>query len=166
MIVEIFESLRAQFPDARMELKEEKPYPWIFLQSEIIRLVCGHLKTVSGFGYLSSLSGVDRADCFEIVYHLTSIGSKKNITLKVRVAKNSPSVESIEPVYPSAGFFEREVFEMLGIKFEGNKDLRRLLLPEDWQGYPLRKDYKYPAEYHGIIHERGGSVDRTKKGNK
>ena len=78
---------------------------------------------------------------FEVVYHLLSIPKKERIRLKVRLNSASPVVESLTSVWPGANFFEREVFDLFGVRFSGHPYLRRILMPEDWEGHPLRKDY-------------------------
>jgi NADH-quinone oxidoreductase subunit C len=77
---------------------------------------------------------------FEVVYHLLSIPNRQRLRLKVRVGEPG-SVPTVQSVWPSAGWLEREVWDMFGIPFDGHPDLRRLLMPEDWEGYPQRKDY-------------------------
>ncbi len=77
---------------------------------------------------------------FEVVYHLLSIPKKTRLRLKVRLAEDEP-IESITSVWPSANFYEREVFDLFGIRFVGHPNLKRILMPDDWEGHPLRKDY-------------------------
>ena len=110
------------------------------------------------FDFLSCLSGVDygiEANRFGVVYHLASIPYQTQLTLKVskennRDLDNLPSFPSIASVYHSADWHEREAFDMEGIFFEGHPDLRRILMPDDWEGFPLRKDYKNAEYYKGI----------------
>lgn len=110
------------------------------------------------FDFLSCISAVDdglAAGTFTVVYHLASIPHKFQLTLKVilpndRRLDNLPSVPSVNSVWRTAGWHEREAFDLMGVYFEGHPDLRRILLPEDWEGYPLRKDYKEAEMYHGI----------------
>jgi NADH-quinone oxidoreductase subunit C len=110
------------------------------------------------FDFLSCLSGVDygvEENRFGVVYHLASIPYQTQLTLKVskennRDLENLPSFPTISSVYRAADWHEREAFDMEGIFFEGHPDLRRILLPDDWQGYPLRKDYKTAEYYKGI----------------
>jgi NADH-quinone oxidoreductase subunit C len=78
---------------------------------------------------------------FQLSYHILSHSYKERIRLRVMLEGESPSVASITPVWPSANFYEREVFDLFGIRFDGHPNLRRILMPDDWQGYPLRKDY-------------------------
>ena len=78
---------------------------------------------------------------FEVIYHLLSIAGKERVRLKVRLDGDSPAVESVTSVWPAANFFEREVFDLFGIRFTGHPYLRRIQMPDDWEGHPLRKDY-------------------------
>jgi NADH-quinone oxidoreductase subunit C len=75
------------------------------------------------------------------VYHLLSHKLKERVRLKVKLSGDEPVVESIMPVWPSANFFEREIFDLFGVRFLGHPNMRRILMPEDWEGNPLRKDY-------------------------
>jgi NADH-quinone oxidoreductase subunit C len=106
--------------------------------------VCGFLKYDQGFVRLSSVTGVDRYPAeprFEVVYHLHSIERKDRLRLKCRLPGIDPVIESVTPVWRSANWYEREVFDLFGIKFLNHPDLRRIMLPDDWEGHPLRKDY-------------------------
>ena len=78
---------------------------------------------------------------FDVVYHLLSIPNKQRVRLKVQVSGDDANVDSLTPIWPSANFFEREIFDLFGVRFIGHPYLRRLLMPEDWEGHPLRKDY-------------------------
>jgi NADH-quinone oxidoreductase subunit C len=78
---------------------------------------------------------------FQLSYHLLSHAYKEYIRLRVLLEGDSPSIASITPVWPSANFYEREVFDLFGIRFDGHPNLRRIMMPDDWQGHPLRKDY-------------------------
>jgi NADH-quinone oxidoreductase subunit C len=78
---------------------------------------------------------------FELNYHLVSIPRREKIRLKVRLAGSDPVADTLVPVWPGANWLEREIFDLFGIRFTGHPDLRRILLPEDWEGHPLRKDY-------------------------
>ena len=110
------------------------------------------------FDFLSCITGVDYgvdAGRCGVVYHLASIPYQTQLTLKIskendRSEDNLPSFPSITSVYRTADWHEREQYDMLGIFFEGHPDLRRLLLPDDWEGFPLRKDYKTAEYYKGI----------------
>ena len=109
-----------------------------------------------GFDCLSNLSGVDypKKSVIEVVYHLYSYVHRHAFVLKVDAARDNPVVVTVSDVWSHADWQEREVFDLLGVVFTGHPDLRRLLMPEDWPGHPLRKDFVEPAEYHGISTSR------------
>jgi len=93
------------------------------------------------FNHPRCLTGVDRQDSLEVVYHLSSTNRNHKITIKVAVPPNQPQIPSLCPVYKGVNWHERETSEMLGIIFEGHPDPRHLLLVDDFEGYPLRKDF-------------------------
>ena len=96
------------------------------------------------FSFLSDITTVDRFPLeprFEVNYHLLSLDRRERLRLKVRLSGSDPMVHSVIPVWPTANWHERENFDLFGIRFEGHTDLRRILMPDDWEGYPLRKDY-------------------------
>lgn len=116
----------------------------IYLPREFIRHACDHLKTQGLVDFLSDVTCADyypREPRFEMVYHLLSIQHKQRVRLKVRLQGDDAIIESIIAVWPAANFFEREVFDLFGIRFLGHPYLRRIMLPEDWEGHPLRRDY-------------------------
>jgi len=96
------------------------------------------------FNYLADLTCMDWYPAeprFEVVYHLLSIPTKERVRLKARLDGSSPTLESVTSVWPSANFYEREVFDLFGVRFTGHPNLKRIMLPDDWEGHPLRKDY-------------------------
>jgi NADH-quinone oxidoreductase subunit C len=96
------------------------------------------------FTFLSDITPVDHFPLeprFELNYHLASLERRDRVRLKVRLSGIDPAVPSVTSVWPTANWHEREAFDLFGIRFEGHPDLRRILLPDDWEGYPLRKDY-------------------------
>lgn len=95
-----------------------------------------------GFDRLGMLTAVDRGESFEMVYRLTSRSMSIGIFLKCSVPRETPRTRSLVPLWPAALWQEREVYDLFGIEFDGHPDMRRILLPEDWVGHPLRKDYK------------------------
>ncbi len=118
----------------------------IYVDRSHVREACALLRDNPDFrfNFLSDVTCVDRYPSeprFEVVYHLLSIQKKERIRLKVRLDGSSPVVESITAVWPAANYFEREVFDLFGIRFTGHPYLRRIQMPEDWEGHPLRKDY-------------------------
>jgi NADH-quinone oxidoreductase subunit C len=116
----------------------------IEIASPKIVSVCGFLKYDQGFVRLSSVTGVDRYPVeprFEVVYHLHSIDRNDRLRLKCRLPGVDPVIESVTSVWRSANWYERETFDLFGIQFINHPDLRRIMMPEDWKGHPLRKDY-------------------------
>jgi len=108
--------------------------------SKIVEAV-GRVKRQLGFERLTSVTGVDRFPAeprFEVVYHLQSIAGKKRLRLKARV---SGEIDSVTAIYSGADWYERETFDLFGIRFLNHPDLRRIMMPEEWEGHPLRKDY-------------------------
>jgi len=130
----------------------------IRVQPSAIVPVCRFLKREAdlAFDCLSNQSGVDyptRSE-IEVVYHLFSYPLRHACVLKVAVPRDTPAMPTVFEVWRTAIWQEREIFDLLGIVFEGHPDLRRILLPEDWVGHPLRKDFVEPEEYHGISTRR------------
>ncbi len=131
------------------------------VKKDVIRDVCYFLKHDPDlrFNLLSDLLGVDcrpHLSCFEVVYHLYSVPNKNRLRLKIRVKENE-SVSSVTAVWRTADFAERETYDMYGIVFEGHPNLKRIYMPVDWEGYPLRKDYPmvgYKDEYNPFGVER------------
>lgn len=116
----------------------------IYIARESIREACAQLKAQGLIDFLSDVTCADfypREPRFEMAYHLLSMTRKERVRLKVRLESGDASIESVTAVWPSANFFEREVFDLFGIRFLGHPYLRRIMMPEDWEGHPLRKDY-------------------------
>jgi NADH-quinone oxidoreductase subunit C len=110
---------------------------------EQIRAACIALKS-AGYNFFEDLTAVDwfpAAPRFQLSYHLTSFAMKQRIRLRVMLEDAEPAVESITQVWAGANYYEREVFDLFGIRFEEHPNLRRIMMPEDWVGHPLRKDY-------------------------
>lgn len=111
--------------------------------NRIVR-ACGFLKTERGFTRLSTITGMDRHPAeprFEVVYHLHSVERNLRLRLKCRLAGENPEIDSVSSVWRAANWYERETWDLFGVRFRNHPDLRRIMLPEDWQGHPLRKDY-------------------------
>jgi NADH-quinone oxidoreductase subunit C len=140
---EVIEAIKSQFGDAvkasevkgveaRMDIHREKSH-------EILAALKG-----IGFDYLNCLSAVDRIASgeFEVVYNISSLSQPTKVLARVRVPREDPVIRSAVPLWSTADWHEREAFDMMGIRFDGHPDLRRILTSEDWVGYPLRKDYQ------------------------
>lgn len=158
---EITDLLRNKFGDDVIKAIENNGLQSALqIDPELIVQVCEELRDNNNtwFDFLSCLSGVDHGlekNKFEIVYHLASIPHKQQLVLKTikdhdRNSGTLPSFYSVSEVWRTAEWHEREAFDLFGIHFDGHPDLRRILLPDDWEGYPLRKDYQAAEEYKGI----------------
>ena len=96
------------------------------------------------FNFLSDITPVDRYPVeprFEVNYHLVSINRRERLRLKVKVTSKDPTVPTVTGIWPTANWHEREAWDLMGVKFEGHPNLKRILLPDDWEGHPHRKDY-------------------------
>jgi len=118
----------------------------IYVERTSIREACRALKENAqlSFNAMMDVTCVDwypKNPRFEVVYHMLSTSTKQRIRLKVRLSDLDPSIDSLTPDWPSANFFEREVFDLFGIRFNGHPNLKRIMMPEGWDGHPLRKDY-------------------------
>jgi NADH-quinone oxidoreductase subunit C len=142
----IVQRLRAWDPDAVTQVIEFRGELTLVVAGANLRRITEYLRDEPGleFNFLSDISVVDRLPAvprFEMNYHLLSIPNRKTLRLRVWVPGPDPVVDSMTPIYPTANWHEREVFDLFGVRFEGHPELRRILLPDDWEGYPLRKDY-------------------------
>jgi NADH-quinone oxidoreductase subunit C len=165
--LEILQRVKSQFGDRVLEISEKKPDPFAVIDPgaivEVGRFM--HEDPELAMDCLSNQSGVDYKDRIEVVYHLFSYARCHGAVLKVKLPRDNPSVATLEGLWKSANWMEREIFDLLGVNFEGHSDLRRILMPEDWIGHPLRKDFVEPPEYHGISTVRESPIVRldTKK---
>lgn len=149
----IFDAVKAKFGDAALELQATGFRPaFVVVVPAKTADVARFLRDdpAMKFDSLMCLSGVDAKDRLAVAYHLHSLPLRHQIGLKVFLPRENPSLPSVDAVWPAANFMERETFDLYGIVFSGSKDLSRILLPEDWEGHPLRKDYTYPESYHGV----------------
>lgn len=116
----------------------------LYVDAARIVEICRHLKEQQKFVRLSSITAVDWTPAeprFEVVYHLHSIERNLRVRLKCRVSGEAPEINSVTPVWRGANWYEREVFDLFGIGFRNHPNLQRILMPEDWEGHPLRKDF-------------------------
>lgn len=168
----LVDRLKQEFGDKITGANLEALDPWIEVSPEGIVEVGRYLRDEPdlAFNYLNCISGVDYLHTdpkkaakaswqphLEVVYHLWSVVHRHSIVLKVMLPRwkddqpgQLPEVASVAGIWSTANWHEREVYDLVGVRFTGHPDLRRILCPEDWVGYPLRKDYEMPLEYHGI----------------
>jgi NADH-quinone oxidoreductase subunit C len=160
--LKIYERIKERFPDEVVEISERKPDPFAVVAARAIVRIGLFLydDPECAMDCLSNETGVDYKDRVEVVYHLFSYRHRHSCVLKVKLPRDNSSVETVEEIWRSANWMEREIFDLLGVTFEGHSDLRRILMPEDWPGYPLRKDFVEPLEYHGISTVRESPIIR------
>jgi len=166
--LKIYERVKERFGERVLEIADKKPDPFCVIDPKSIVEVCQflHDDPETSIDALSNESGVDYEDRIEVVYHLFSYRHRHTAVLKVKLPRENPSVATLENIWKSANWMEREIFDLVGVNFEGHSDLRRILMPEDWEGHPLRKDFVEPLEYHGISTVRESPIIRLDAGKK
>jgi NADH-quinone oxidoreductase subunit C len=142
----VVEALRAWSANAISEVIEFRGETTIVLARKLLRTVAERCRDEEKlqFNLLTDATCLDRFPMeprFELNYHLVSIPLRQKVRLRVRLSGDDPVVDSLVPVWPGANWLEREIFDLMGIRFTDHPDLRRILLPDDWEGHPLRKDY-------------------------
>ena len=142
----VVECLRSWSQQAVEEVIEFRDETTVVVPRNLLRAAAERCRADSKlqFNLLTDATCVDRYPVeprFELNYHLVSIPRRDRVRLQVRLTGQDPVVDSLVPVWPGANWLEREIFDLFGVRFTGHPDLRRILLPEDWEGYPLRKDF-------------------------
>jgi NADH-quinone oxidoreductase subunit C len=142
----VVEGLRSWSANAISEVIEFRGETTIVVARNVLRDVAQRCRDEEKlqFNLLTDATCVDRFPMeprFELNYHLVSIPKRQKVRLRVRLSGSDPAVDSLVPVWPGANWLEREIFDLFGIRFADHPDLRRILLPDDWEGHPLRKDY-------------------------
>ena len=154
----IHQRLQDQHNDAITAFEADALDPFVLVEPDAIVGVCRFLHDDPdlAFDCLTNMSGVDflKEEYLQVVLHLYSYTHRHTIVLKANVSREEPSMPSVETIWKAANWLEREIYDLLGVVFTGHSDLRRLLMPEDWVGHPLRKDFVEPEEYHGISTRR------------
>ncbi|PKL51653.1 MAG: NADH-quinone oxidoreductase subunit C [Nitrospira bacterium HGW-Nitrospira-1] len=164
----IAEKIKERFPDEVLEIKEFRRQVSVTLRKNRIRDIAQYLHDDPDFyfDYLIDVCGVDylgkKEKRFEVVYQLYSIKHRHAIRLKTEVSEEDPAIDSVTSIWAGANWHEREAFDLYGIRFNGHPDLRRILMPEDWEGHPLRKDY--PLK--GLAKEWSGFEEVLEKSKK
>ena len=137
-------SVAAFDADALVTGKFDRAELTLEIAREKVLPVCRFLKDELKVVRLSTIAGVDRYPAvprFEVVYHLHSLERKERLRVKCRLPGVSPEIDSVTAVWRGAGWYERETFDLFGVRFRNHPDLRRIMMPDDWEGHPLRKDY-------------------------
>jgi NADH-quinone oxidoreductase subunit C len=135
--------IRDSFPDAVLETSDVFGILNVKITAESLVGVCEMLQS-KGFDYLADTTAIDWQDRIEVVYQLTALERNEKLALRVDLDRDRPEVDSVVSIWKGADFQEREVYDLMGVTFTGHPDLRRILTPEDWEGFPLRKDYVIP----------------------
>ena len=160
---EIFDALVARFPDAVSDFHADAKDPWCVVSSGSLLEVSRVLRDEASlsFDFLQNLTGVDypKENRIAVVYHFFSYRHRHSFVAKVMADRQDPVVPSLHGLWPVANWHERECYDLLGVFFQDHPDLRRILLPDDWVGHPLRKDWKEPEHYHGIPTTRPNPID-------
>lgn len=158
MTKQLLEILQDKFPEAEASPDEMVKPEAININAEFLNDICNFLHRDENhyFDMLSCITGIDNGpeeNSMEVAYNLYSIPFSRQLTLKVKLQRHEEALklQTVSGIWKSALWLEREVYDLLGIYFDGHPDLRRILLPSDWVGYPLRKDYKDLETYHGIV---------------
>lgn len=146
------QQLQAAFPKSELKLEECEGDPAVLVPPEDIPSICRYLRDTPEleFNYLCSISGVDLQDQLAVVYHMQSLKHRHLMALKTLLDRNAPSVATVTEIWPAANWFEREIYDLFGVTFDRHPDLRRIMMPDDWQGHPLRRDYQEGNHYHGV----------------
>ncbi|MEP1094479.1 MAG: NADH-quinone oxidoreductase subunit C [Cyclobacteriaceae bacterium] len=150
------ELIQNEVPNAIRGLDENATPSALLVSSDLISQVCEllHSNEQTYFDQLSCLTALDNGlevGTMEVIYNLYSIPYDLHLMLKVELARESPTINSVSHIWKTADWHEREAFDLLGISFSNHPDLRRILLPADWEGHPLRKDYVEQEKYHDIV---------------
>lgn len=136
--------LKGKFSGAVLDVAEDRGSTFVTVKKEDIVSVCAFMKQELGYNFLCDIAGVDylgRTPRFELVYNLFNYTTRDRIFIKVLLEDESAEIETVSCVWGTANWLEREVWDLMGIAFANHPDLRRILMPADWEGHPLRKDY-------------------------
>lgn len=168
--IEIVKRVRDKFPEEILWYRCFREECDITVKKEKIKDILSYLKNNPSlpFDYLVDLTAVDylgfREPRFDVVYHIMSIKHRHRLRIKVQVSEQDCFISSVTDLWRTAEWFERECFDMFGIEFKGHPDLRRILMPEDWNGFPLRKDYPVYSELGDKEWETYKELKETAKG--
>jgi NADH-quinone oxidoreductase subunit C len=160
---EIHQRLAAKFGERIGPLGPAKTDPSTVVPAAEIVGICRFLKDDPdlAFDCLMNLSSVDwpKKNQIEVVYHLWSYSKRHSFILKCQLDRAKPVIPSIESVWKAADWLEREQYDLMGVTFTGHPDLRRIMMPDDWIGHPLRKDYAEQPQWHNITTTRENSLE-------
>ncbi len=147
---QIVEGVRIRFPEYLLHVEEEAPIPVLRVDRRRVVPSLSFLCEAFSFESLMCETASDRGEVFVMIYHLFSTRNRMKLVVKTELPREDPVVETAEEIWRAANWYEREIYDLFGIEFIGHSDLTRILLPPDWEGHPLRKDYRPAPEYHGM----------------
>jgi len=147
----VVEQLRAAFPQVPFR-PVDPGIPGLVVPLESLVDVCRYLKTTPGleFDYLASVTAIDYLDRIDVVYQIRSLKHHRDLTLRIEVDRDESVAPSVTGVWRAADFQEREIYDLMGVTFTGHPNLKRILLYDEFDGHPLRKDWRLPAEPRSV----------------
>jgi NADH-quinone oxidoreductase subunit C len=155
-------AVAAKFGDAVGPLAPPAKDPFFTVKADQLLEVCRFLKAepTLAFDFLEDVTATDhlKENQIKVVYHLFSYAHRHGVVIKVELDRAAPKVASLEPLWKTADWLEREVYDLFGVTFEGHPDMRRIMMPDDWVGHPLRKDYQEAGGYEDISNVRDSSL--------
>jgi len=155
---EILNAAQKQFPQMKLEVqKGDAGDEWLLVAAADLSSLMQFFHRDLGMDFLACLSAADLQTHFAVVYQIRSLKDKSEMMVKVLLDHDKPQVATVSTLWANAGWFEREAYDLFGIHFSGHADLRRIMMPDDWVGHPLRRDYQEQPEYHGISTSRPDS---------
>lgn len=140
----VVDKLSEKYSDSFIEVYQSTGDTFIRVETDEIVDICRYLKNQLHFIYLTDIFGIDRftsEERFEVVYNLISLRDRERLFLKVRLPEEEPVIESVTSIWKAASWMEREVYDMFGVEFTGHPDFRRIYMPEDYEYYPMRKEF-------------------------
>ena len=141
---QVVDGLSEKYADKLIEVYQSSGDTFVRVEAEAIVEICTYLRDEQHFSFLSDVIGTDRYtsnERFEVIYNLLNLRTQTRLFVKARVEEENPVIDSVCDIWISANWNEREVYDMYGIRFEGHPDLRRVFMPEDFEYYPLRKEF-------------------------
>jgi NADH-quinone oxidoreductase subunit C len=133
--------VRSRFQEAVLDFAVAVDVPTLIVEGQRVLEIARFLKDDLGFRLPVLATGVDLNDSIDVVWHVLNMDTGEMVAVKVKLDRETPQVASLTPIWAGMDWHEREAFDLLGILFDDHPDLRRILLPDDWEGFPLRKDY-------------------------
>ena len=158
------EEMKQLFPDVVLSTGMQVNKPLVIIKKEGLLKVAQKAKEM-GFDHLSVITGIDYVSRFEVIYNFFSYTQRQNLVLKVVLEHDNPEVDSLASIWKVADWLERETYDLVGIRFSGHPNLKRILLPDGWIGHPLRKDYDMSVDQYVTVGEDGEDIVSTDGSN-